>query len=299
MEVWQDHRRTNIQIALTNMAEELDQDKTDSILKGIKVPPQPQIVVDLQFESAMPDVSLDRIAEIISRDIGLSGAAIKVINSPFFGLRGKVTSIKQALNLLGLQNILNIVNGLALRNALSEEQLTEMTQFWDCSVDVAMACAAIAKLIGITAADEAYTFGLFHDSGIPLLMARFENYATVMKQNHGKTRITDVENAAFETNHSVVGCYVAKAWNLPDYFSRGIADHHKTEAIFSEQFAYDPRGKNLLAVLKLAENTCLAHKNPGQMEQDHEFSRIKKDLLIYLGLSEYDVEDIQATVRDM
>ncbi|AMK77970.1 MULTISPECIES: HDOD domain-containing protein [Methylomonas] len=149
------------------MAEALTEETTLSILKGLKIPPQPQIMVDLQLESAMPGVSLDRIAEIISRDIDISGAALKVINSPFFGLRGKVTSIKHALSLLDLQNTLNIVNGLALRNTFSYQSLVEMTEVWDNSIDVAMACAAIAKITGIASVDEAYTFGLFHDSGIP------------------------------------------------------------------------------------------------------------------------------------
>lgn len=283
------------------MVEALTEETTLTLLKGIKIPPQPQIMVDLQIESAMPDASLDKIAEIISRDIGISGAAIKVINSPFFGMRGKVTSIRHALSLLGLQNTLNIVNGLAVRNTLSYQSLLEMTEVWDNAIDVAMACAAIAKILGITAVDEAYSFGLFHDSGIPLLMEKFENYTQVLKQATAKStrRVTDIENEAFGTNHSVVGYYVAKAWHLPDYLSRGIADHHKTEPIFSEKFAYNPQSKNLLAVLKLAENTCFSDKHLGHVDEHQEFSRIKHDLLIYLGLSEYDFDDIQQTVRDM
>lgn len=283
------------------MVEALTEETTLTLLKGIKIPPQPQIMVDLQIESAMPDVSLDKIAEIISRDIGISGAAIKVINSPFFGMRGKVTSIRHALSLLGLQNTVNIVNGLAVRNTLSYQSLLEMTEVWDNSIDVAMACAAIAKILGIAAVDEAYSFGLFHDCGIPLLMEKFENYTHVLKQASAKStrRVTDIENDAFGTNHSVVGYYVAKAWHLPDYLSRGIADHHKTEPIFSEKFAYNPQTKNLLAVLKLAENTCFSNKHLGHVDEHQEFSQIKHDLLIYLGLSEYDFEDIQQTVRDM
>ncbi|WP_225615937.1 HDOD domain-containing protein [Methylomonas albis] len=283
------------------MVEALTEETTLSILKGLKIPPQPQIMVDLQLESAMPGVSLDQIADIISRDIGISGAALKVINSPFFGLRGKVTSIKHALNLLGLQNTLNIVNGLALRNTFSYQSLVEMTEVWDNSFDVAMACAAIAKITGIASVDEAYTFGLFHDSGIALLMEKFENYTQVLKAGYSETKrnVTDIENASFETNHSVVGYYVAKAWHLPEYLCQGIADHHKTEAIFSEQFAFNPKSKNLLALLKLAENTCLSNKHLGHAAEHYEFHRIKDDLLIYLGLSDYDLDDIQASVRDM
>ena len=91
-----------------------------------------------------------------------------------------------------------------------------MTEVWNNSIDVAMTCAAIAKILGITSVDEAYTFGLFHDSGIPLLMEKFENYTQVLKQASTATtrKVTDIENDAFGTNHSVVGYYVAKAWLL-------------------------------------------------------------------------------------
>lgn len=283
------------------MPSNLTEDATQKLLKGINIPPQPQIMVDLQMEIAMPNVSLDTIAAIISKDIGISGAALKLINSPFFGLRSTITSINQALNLLGLPNIINIINGLALRNAFSYQQLLDMTKVWDNSMDVATTCAAIAKLTGIASLDEAYTLGLFHDNGIPLLMDKHQDYPQLLNRAYAETklRVTDIENAAHDTNHAVVGYFVAKAWKLPDYMSQAIADHHKTEPIFSEALDYDPRGKNLLAVLKLAENTCQSHQSLGDVDTDHEFNRIKKDLLIYVGLSEYDFEDLQAEVRDM
>lgn len=283
------------------MTDDLTESATQQLLKGIMVPPQPQIMVDLQMELAMPDASLERIEAIISKDIGISGATLKVVNSPYFALRSKITSIHHALNLLGMQNIINIVNSLSLRNAFSFEQLTEMTKVWDNSMDVAMTSAVIAKLTGIASADEAYTLGLFHDSGITLLMDKFADYSQTLQRAYREShkRVTDIENAAYETNHAVVGYFVAKAWKLPDYLSRAIADHHKTEPIFAEQIAYEPRGKNLLAILKLAENTCRCGQVLAEVETHHEFNRIKQDLLIYLGMSEYELEDLQAEVRDI
>jgi len=283
------------------MVKNLDEEKTKKILKGITIPPQPQILVDLQMESAFETVSLDKITSIIVKDIGISGAVLKIINSPCFGMRGKVSSIRQALSLLGLKNVLNIIRCLTLRNAFDFEHLAKMTQIWDNSSDVAMACMAISKMLGVGSVDESYTLGLFHDSGITLMMDKFENYPEVIKRAYAepKRRITDVENAEFQTNHSVVGYFTAKAWNLPKHICQAIADHHKTEPIFREEVSYDPQGKILLAVLKLAENTCTSHKSIGDAGDHFEFKRIKKDLLIYLGIGEYDLEDIQATVREM
>jgi HD-like signal output (HDOD) protein len=283
------------------MSYELSEVTAQKLLKGIQIPPQPQIMVDVQMETAMPDVSLTNIAAIISKDIGISGAALKLINSPFFGLRSTITSISQALNLLGVQNIINIINAITLRNAFSYQQLAEITKIWDDAIDVANASAAIAKLTGLASSDEAYTLGLFHDSGIPLLMEKYDDYMHVLNRAYAESqlRVTDIENAAYETNHAVIGYYVAKAWKLPDYLSLVIADHHKAEPIFADKIDYEPRSKNLLAVLKLAENTCRSHQTLGKVSVHHEFNRIKKNLLLYIGLSEPDFEDLQAEIRDM
>ena len=97
----------------------------------------------------------------------------------------------------------------------------------------------------------------------------------------------------------MVGYFVAKAWKLPDYLSQAIADHHKVEGIFSDKISCDSREKNLLAVLKLAETSCQSHLVLANQSIDHEFERIRHDLLIYIGLSEYDFEDMQAELRDM
>lgn len=283
------------------MAQIITEDATEKLLKGITIPPQPQLMVDLHMEMAMPEPSFAEIAKIITRDVGLSGGILKVINSPFFQLRNQVTSIGQALNLLGMTNIINIVNSLSIRNALSDNTIRELTRFWDNAQDVAMAAAAISKLTGVAAPDEAYSLGLFHNSGIPLLMNKFPHYPAVLKEAYAEPAklITDVENARIASNHSVVGYYVAKAWKLPGYIAQAIADHHKAGPIFSDKIACEPIEKNLLAILKLAETTCGTHKMLGDASIDHEFERIKTDLLIYIGLSEYDFEDLRAEVRDM
>ena len=69
------------------MARELTEEQIHTILQGIKIPPQPQILVDLQMEQVMPDPDISRIAKLISQDVGLAGTILKVVNSPFYGLK--------------------------------------------------------------------------------------------------------------------------------------------------------------------------------------------------------------------
>ncbi len=274
---------------------------TEKLLKGITIPPQPQIMVDLHMEMAMPNMDLEKISQIISKDVGLSGGVLKIVNSPFFGLRNSISSIRQALSLLGIENIVNIVNSLSIRTSLSFSDINAFTKVWDNDMDVAMTAAALAKMLGVCSPDEAYTLGLFHNSGIYLLMDKYKNYLSELSTAYANQHapITDHENALFNTNHAVVGYFIARAWKLPHALSSAIAEHHKTDAIFADQSHTGDQKKNLLAVLKIAENTCRSHLTLGNQAIDYEFEHVKPNLLLYLGLSDYDLRNMQAEVHDM
>jgi HD-like signal output (HDOD) protein len=112
-----------------SMAETLTQEQINNVLMGIKIPPQPQIMVDLQIEQIMPDPDLKRIAALIRRDVGLAGTILKVVNSSFYGLSNKITSIDQAVSLIGLDSIINIINGVSIKSEMSDETITHMNRF--------------------------------------------------------------------------------------------------------------------------------------------------------------------------
>lgn len=283
------------------MNTELSDEQVNSVLKGISIPPQPQIMVDLQMEQASPDCSINRIAELISQDIGLSGSILKTVNSPFYGLKSKISSIQQACNLLGIKSVVNIVNALSVRNELGDDNMASLNKFWDSAMDVAMVCTIIAKQVGNHSPDEAYTLGLFHNCGIPLLMMRFDNYQEVMTNayTYHEQRITDIENEELASNHAVVGYYVAKSWNLPTYIGEAIADHHNTKDIFTDSNYPKKEKKNLLAILKLAEHICGNYRALGNQVKDFEWQIIGENVLHHLELSEYQFETLQEHCNEL
>jgi HD-like signal output (HDOD) protein len=284
------------------MPQELSAEYIQKVLQGISVPPQPQIMVDLQMEQIMPCPDLKVIAKLISQDPGLSGALLKVVNSPFFGLTNRIASIQQAVNLLGCNTVINLINAQSIRGELSDETIVTLNRFWDTAQDVAMACLSLAKRIGYQAADEAYTLGLFHNCGIPLMIKRFPHYMEVLEEAYASAseehRIVDTENRLLNTNHAVVGYYVAKSWNLPLYLCEAIASHHNALAIFRDE-AGDAQLKTLLAILKMAEHICDSHKVLGGQAEDREWQCIEQLVLEYVGLSEYDFENLRESIRDL
>lgn len=283
------------------MAAELSDEQIAKILQGIHVPPQPQILVDLQMEQIMPNPDIDRIADLISKDVGLAGTMLKFVNSPFYSLSNKITSINQAVSLLGINTVVNILNGLAIKGEMSDENIVALTGFWDTANDIALVCANVAKKVGYPNPDEAYTLGLFHNAGIPLMMQRFENYLQVMEEAYGADheRVIDVENEKFNTNHCVIGYYTSKSWNLPLHICQVIAEHHNTYRVFSTKDGRNQQQKTLLAILKVAEHICGNYRIFGHQETDCEWDNSESDILEHLGLTAYDVDDLKEALQDM
>lgn len=282
------------------MTDDLTEEQIRRALQGISVPPQPQIMVDLQMEQVMPDPDLKVIARLISQDPGLSGSLLKVVNSPFFGLANRISSIQQAVNLLGVKRVINIINAQSIRGEMTDENIVNLNRFWDSAQDVAMTCMTLAKKIGCIEPDEAYALGLFHNCGIPLMLRRFPYYIEVMEESYSQAgqRIVDVENQRMNTNHAVVGYFTAKSWLLPRHLCEAIASHHNAEQIFTQE-DYDPGLKNLLAILKMAEHICQAHRVLANQPVDHEWNAVGHEILEYVGLTEYDYENLEINCREM
>ena len=285
------------------MSQELSAEQIQQALQGISVPPQPQIMVDLQMEQYMPDPDLEVIARLISQDPGLSGSLLKIVNSPYYGLSNKIASIQRAVNLLGSRSIVNLINAQSIKGEMSDDTIVTLNRFWDTAQDVAMTCLTLAKRTGSQAVDEAYALGLFHDCGVPLMLKRFPDYMSVLEDSYAKAgpdcRVVDTENHAFHTNHAVVGYYTAKSWRLPEHVTNAIANHHNALAIFSDESARNSPLKNLLAILKMAEHICASYRVLGNQTVDHEWESIGHLVLDYVGLSDYDFESLKLSIREL
>jgi HD-like signal output (HDOD) protein len=205
------------------------------------------------------------------------------------------------VNLLGVSRVINIVNAQSIRGELTDENIVNLNRFWDSAQDIAMTCMTLAKRIGCVEPDEAYALGLFHNCGIPLMLSRFPYYIEVMEESYAQdqTRIVDVENQRMNTNHAVIGYYTAKSWLLPKHLCEAIASHHNAQQLFLTPDNVDAVQKNLLAILKMAEHICKAYRVLGNQQIDHEWNAVGGAILEYVGLSEYDFENLEAVCQEL
>ncbi|MCX7192378.1 MAG: HDOD domain-containing protein [Proteobacteria bacterium] len=266
---------------------QIESQVAENILKSIRIPPCPEVVVALMKETAQEDVDFTKLVKLISGDVGLAASMLKTANSPFFALRNKAGSVQQAVSVLGLKNLMQIVRGSALQNALGGEKV-HMERFWDRSTFTAVVASHMSAHVEGVSREEAYTYGLFHDCGIPILMSKFPDYKeTLAASNKSAELIIVIEDQHYATNHAIVGNMLARNWCLPDYISQAILAHHD-HTIFTQR-STTPLVCALVAIQLVSEHIVATFL---QKPDDAEWHLSGQEALHYLCLSDDDLLDI-------
>ncbi len=270
--------------------------KIQCVSGGIYIPPQPGIIYDVEKCGA----DLDQIAEVIAQDPGVSAEVIKIVNSPLFGLSQKIGSIHQAVVMLGVERVVGILKTLLLRKSMDHiKTRIDMNLFWHSSVAVASVACTICRQLNLSMADEAYTLGLFHNCGIPVMAARFDNFQSVMEFSYSREdgRIASEEFSNFGVHHAAAGYRISRVWNLPKVLCLAVKNHHSVDRVLDDQSIENPTLKTLLCVLKMAEHMVNLPERLAQSDVDFEWQKIGAQVLDFSGLSEYDYEDLEDAVK--
>ncbi len=269
---------------------------TSGPLSGIFIPPQPGIFDQIKQCGA----DLEKIGEIIAIDPGVSAAVIKIVNSPAFGLANRISSIPQAVVMLGVDRVVSILKTLHVRKSFAElDTQLDMNLFWGISVSVATVATTICRQLNLAMADEAYTLGLFHNCGIPILASMHKDYQKVIEFSYSRQdgRITSEEFSKFGVHHAAAGYRVARVWNLPKVICLAVKNHHSVDRVLDDNSIENPTLKTLLCVLKMAEDMVNLPEKLAQCDVDFEWQKVGDKVLEFSGLSEYDYEDLRDAVR--
>lgn len=233
-------------------------ENVEKILGTIALPACPAILLDLMSESRKEEPDFDRITRLVSSDPGLSASVLKLANSPAFRRSSNVSSIPQAVTLLGLKKVLLAVKTLFLRNSMpATETRTRafLEKFWEKSGFTAEVASMLAKTFPGISIEDAYTIGLFHDSGIPILMQRFPDHPFDTSLRDGDWgNIHRNEENKLGTNHAVVGNLLARNWGLPAHICQTILHHHDTSIFTDESHQASDEVRSFTALLILAEH---------------------------------------------
>ena len=265
----------------------------ESTLKDIGIPPRPAILERISSEMLRDDPDYKRLATIIGADVSLSAGLIKTANSPFFGYRIRARTINEALMLLGLDVASRALAGIILRRVFPNS--LHLERFWDASARIARVSGWLARRVGNhkLRPDDAYTFGLFRDCGIPVLMMRFPEYRGILARANSEEKLgfTAIEEAQLPTNHAIVGCMLAHSWWLPEEIYLAIRYHHDPAVIATPSITPPLTSRYRIAISQFAEHLVQRHTGLGHTR---EWPKLGEACLKLLDIAEDDIEDILA-----
>ncbi|WP_243361041.1 HDOD domain-containing protein [Fundidesulfovibrio terrae] len=177
-----------------------------------------------------PNIRLSELSRIITDNPSLSGKVLKCVNSPYFGLRGAVSSIPTAILILGMVNLRNIIYRAHMVQLVDIEDprlKLFFNQLWEHLTFTSVCCSHVAPAFDGVNPGTLFTMGLLHDIGrfviaTSPLVDRGQDQTLAYDQRFS---IED-ENELFGINHALAGKLLATRWNFPDRISAGLEHHH-------------------------------------------------------------------------
>jgi HD-like signal output (HDOD) protein len=262
------------------------------VARGIKIPPWPKVLMELQQALASGDTDARAIANIISKDPSISSIVFKVAKSPVVsrGQKG-LDRLDRILMVLGIKQILNLVQAVALTTALSNAQSKAFDVFWTRSSEVADLAALIAEdrvSVCNVFADQAYMAGIFWDCGIPVLMQRFPDYCQKIPLETADWPSIELEDQRFSVDHYAIGYLVARHWKLPDFIASAI--HYHGEMPREELGSV----RSLVAILHLAKH----YYNGLKGVETPNWAAMEPEVLAELGLHPDAADEFRADIEE-
>jgi putative nucleotidyltransferase with HDIG domain len=230
-----------------------------------------------------PSVDNDEIVQIIKYDNVLTAKLLRACNAPSFGLGEPVSSVDQAVLILGHTQIFHIVMTLAFGSVMTISSLPytiEMNELWEHSLVTAMASEIVLdEVTELNAeANVAFTANLLHDIGKMVLAQTVKpEELSEIRDRISRKQIsgTDAEKEVLGLDHAEVGAALLQSWRLPESIIEAVANHHRPAVKSRPPLSVEVHIANAMA--------HRAKPPPGQSVQD---PRIADAVAAALGINE-------------
>lgn len=191
------------------------------------LPTLPGIIAKMGSMAESDKVSSQEIAKVVSADQVLSAKVLRLVNSAFYGFPGRVSTVSNALILLGV----NVVKSLAITSSIFEIMEKNTVGLWEHSMGVAVAANTISKTLKLPDAEETATAALLHDIGKVIIKIKLQDdydQLGALMTSKGLTMM-EAEQELLGTNHAEIGGWLVSSWLLPEKLIEPVACHHHVE----------------------------------------------------------------------
>lgn len=214
----------------------------------LELPARPGVLAELSAELEAEDPDFRKVSGLVNNDLGLAAAVVKTANSPYFGVSGRIASVQQAINFLGLSQVFSLVTGVMLRRVFPEKDPL-MDSLWDISARRAALMARLARNTSVPA-DRAYTVGLFQDCGVVLIAARVPDYRQTWQRTCWLPDAPTAEQHEHAVDHPTLSALLVEHWGLPDEIAQAVRWHHDIGG--PDALEVGARARSLVALSVLA-----------------------------------------------
>lgn len=203
----------------------------DRLLSNIQIASFPDTFYRITKVINDPKSSAFQLAEVISKDAGLSAKLLRIANSAFYGLPSKVDSVRRAITLIGINEISTLATGvLAIRFFKGiPQKLIDMKSFWFHS----LACGTLAGILARNktglSEERFFVGGLLHDIGRLIISTAMPQHTmkALIESRKRQVPLNKIEKEIFGYDHATVAALLLKKWGLPAALESMVKFHHE------------------------------------------------------------------------
>lgn len=256
------------------------------------LPAMPHVVQKAQEIIANPDSNLNELSRVIEIEQAIATRVLKLANSSYYGLSGKVSSVQHASVLLGYKTLGELITVAGISSLMGKNLKgydLSSEDLWRHSIAVAVGSRIIASRKDPEFGNEAFFAGLVHDAGKLVLdqhvYERKDDFETFM--GNGQQTFLNAEKEILGFDHSEIAFELCQKWQIPSNQSVGVKFHH---------YPSKSEGNELAYILHMAD--CIAMMNGYGAGHDSIMYQMEEGTLEFLALQDKDVNDIQNQILE-
>lgn len=189
----------------------------------------PKVAMEVQSLMGRPETTLADLELAIGHDPALVGQILRYANSPFYGVSGKVSTLKRAVQVLGFREVRTAVVTLSMAS-LGKPDGPGRKALWGHSVLVGLVARHLGRHIREVDSQQAFVCGVMHDLGSRILLEIDEETTLgIQKRFESEDARLQAEKRSFGVDHATLGAACMKAWGLPPDECEAVAQHHDPE----------------------------------------------------------------------
>lgn len=263
----------------------------------IELPTMPEVLLKLNEVVANADASAADVANVVSKDPAVSTNILRIVNSAYYGLQVRVSSVSLAVSVMGFNMTKKVALKAAVFSAFGKRrekiQHFDPLAFWKHAIWTGVAARALAaqsKAFADVHPEDIYIAGLLHDIGKIILMEKAApRYLAMLRRAVQEKRPeTEIEIDDFGFTHADVGSVLAIKWSLPEDLAIAIRYHHTPSR--------DPFHRSLSSLIHLADQLAWRAGSPSTVGTT--LSGLDHEVYDHIGIDPARVEELLPQIQE-